>query len=64
MIVFLIEPDQPAEIAFKMYPGRVFDAEVQYVVPASTTGQTPLSGFAPAPRELPHTPFLILTTTR
>ena len=54
-----IEPGQPAEIAFKIYPGQVFDAEVQYLIPVSATGQVPLSGFAPAPKELPHTPFWV-----
>lgn len=54
-----LEPGLPAEIALKMYPGRVFDAEVQYVVKALSTGQAPLSGFAPAPQEIPHTPFWV-----
>ena len=54
-----LEPGQPAEIAFKMYPGRVFAAEVEYVIQASATGQVGLSGFAAAPRELPHAPFWV-----
>ena len=54
-----IEPGLPAEIALKMYPGRVFDAEVEYLIPVSPTGQVPLSGMALAPRELPHTPFWV-----
>jgi len=54
-----IEPGQSAEIAFKMYPGRVFDAEVQYVIPVSATGQIELTDLAPAPKELPHTPFWV-----
>ena len=54
-----IQPEHPAEITFKMYPGQVFDAEVKYVVPASPTGQFGPSGFALAPRELPHTPFWV-----
>jgi len=54
-----VEPGQPVEIAFKMYPGRVFDAEVQYVVRASSTGQFGLSGFAPAPKQVQATPFWV-----
>jgi multidrug resistance efflux pump len=54
-----IEPGQPAEIAFKMYPGHVYDAKVMYVNPASPTGQFALSGFALAPKEIPHTPFWV-----
>ena len=57
-----IEPGQPAEITLKLYPGRVFEAEVHYVVPASATGQVPLSGFAAAPREIPHSPFWVRIT--
>ena len=53
---------QAAEIALKMYPGRVFAAEVAYVVPVLPTGQIPLSGMAFAPRELPHTPFWVMIT--
>ncbi len=55
-----IEPGQSAEIALKMYPGRVFEAEVEYAVPVSPTGQVPISGMAYAPRELPHTPFWVV----
>ena len=54
-----LEPGQPAEIAFKMYPGRVYDAEVMYVLPASAVGQAGLSGFAAAPTEIPNAPFWV-----
>ena len=54
-----VKPGQPAEIAFKMYPGRVYDAEVEYVLPASAVGQVPLSGFAAAPQEVAHGPFWV-----
>jgi multidrug resistance efflux pump len=54
-----LEPGQPAEIAFKIYPGRVYDAEVDYVLPASAVGQFGLSGFAAAPKEIPHAPFWV-----
>ena len=55
-----IEHGQAAEIAFKMYPGRVFEATVDYVVPVSPTGQIAVSGFAAPPKELPHTPFWVV----
>ncbi len=54
-----VEPGLPAEIALKMYPGRVFDAEVEYLLPVSPTGQFAPSGMAIAPREVPHTPFWV-----
>ena len=54
-----VEPGLPVEVALKMYPGRVFDAEVEYVVPVSPTGQIAPSGMALAPREVPHTPFWV-----
>ena len=55
-----VEPGLPAEIALKMYPGRVFDAEIDYVVPASPTGQVPVSGMALAAQEVVHTPFWVV----
>ena len=55
-----IEPGQAAEVALKMYPGRVFDARVAYVVAVSPTGQLPLSGVAAPPKELPATPFWVV----
>ncbi len=55
-----VEPGLPAEIALKMHPGRVFDAEVDYVVPASPTGQVPVSGMALAAQEVLHTPFWVV----
>ena len=55
-----LEPGLPAEISLKMYPGRAFDATVEYVVPVSPTGQIPPGGMAIAPKELPHTPFWVL----
>ena len=54
-----LEPGQAAEIAFKMYPGRVFEAQVEYVIQASATGQAGPGGFAAAPKQLPHTPFWV-----
>ena len=54
-----IQPGQFAEIAFKGYPGQIFEAEVEFVVPAVVTGQMMVSGLAAKPRELPHTPFWV-----
>ena len=54
-----VEPGLPVEIALKMYPGRVFDAEVEYLLPVSPTGQFAPGGMAIAPREVPHTPFWV-----
>jgi len=54
-----IEPGLPAEITFKMYPGKIFHGEVMYMVPASPTGQFSMSGTALAPKELPDTPFWV-----
>lgn len=52
-----VEPGQPVEIAFKMYPGRVFAAEVEQVVPARATGLESVSGIPVIPQEIVHAPF-------
>ncbi len=54
-----VEPGLPVEVALKLYPGRVFDAEVEYVIPVSPTGQVAPSGMAFAPQEVAHTPFWV-----
>ena len=41
-----IEPGQPAEVAFKTIPGKVFPATVMYVVPLTAEGQWAVSGEA------------------
>lgn len=54
-----VEPGLPVEVTLKMYPGKIFDAEVEYLVPVSPTGQIVPGGMAFAPREVPHTPFWV-----
>jgi len=54
-----IEPGQAAEIAFKMYPGRVFRATVKQVVPARATGYESQTGLPIAPQAVVHAPFAV-----
>jgi len=54
-----IEPGQEAEIAFKMYPGRVFSASVLEVIPARATGFESLSGLPVIPQQVTHGPFAV-----
>lgn len=54
-----IEAGHPAEIAFKAYPGKVFDATVESFVPALQTGEVPLGALAPV-MEVKHAPFWVL----
>jgi multidrug resistance efflux pump len=54
-----IQPGQPAEIAFKMFPGKVYPARVVQVMPASSPGMQAPSGFAAAPAQLAHAPMWV-----
>ena len=54
-----IEPGQPAEIAFKMFPGSVYNARVVQVMPASPLGIQAPSGFAAAPAKVVHAPMWV-----
>ncbi len=54
-----IEPGQPAEIAFKMFPGSVYNARVVQVMPASALGMQAPSGFAAAPSQVVHPPMWV-----
>jgi len=54
-----VEPGQPAEVTFKMYPGEVFDAEVELVIPGTAQGQVVPSGNLPSPRETAPGPFMV-----
>ncbi len=54
-----IEPGQPAEIAFKMFPGSVYNARVLRVMPASALGMQAPSGFAAAPSQVVHAPMWV-----
>jgi multidrug resistance efflux pump len=52
-----IEPGQTAEIAFKIYPGRVFRATVKQLVPARATGYESQVGLPVIPQAVAHAPF-------
>jgi len=39
-----VKPGQPAEIAFKLYPGRTFSAQVESVIPMNSAGQVEVTG--------------------
>lgn len=54
-----IEPGQPAEIAFKMFPGNVYDARVVRVMPASVVGMQAPTGLAAAPSQVVHAPMWV-----
>ena len=55
----LIEPGQSAEITFKLYPGKIYNATVEYVIPATATGQIATSGAMFTPREIVAAPFAV-----
>lgn len=54
-----IEPGQKVEIALKMYPGEVFEGEVDYIIPARATGFESVTGMPVIPQELLHAPFAV-----
>lgn len=54
-----VESGQKVEVALKMYPGQVFEAEVEYVVPARATGFETRNGMAVAPQPIVHAPFAV-----
>lgn len=54
-----IEPGQPAEVAFKRLPGRVYSATVETIVPGIVAGQYGPTGILPTPVETVHPPHLI-----
>ena len=54
-----IEPGQPAEIAFKMYPGKVFNATVESITPGSAMGQVSPSGLLPSAVSEVHGPLFV-----
>jgi multidrug resistance efflux pump len=39
-----VKPGQPAEIAFKLYPGQTFSARVESVIPMNSSGQVKVTG--------------------
>ena len=42
-----VEPGQPVEVAFAMYPGRIFKAKVESVIPITGAGQLTPGGVLP-----------------
>ena len=54
-----IEPGQPAEVIFKMFPGQVFEAEVIGIVRANAEGQFHPSGFVPKASAIENEPFWV-----
>jgi len=54
-----IEPGQPAEIAFKMYPGKVYNATVESITPGSAQGQVSPSGLLPSAVSEVHGPLFV-----
>jgi len=54
-----IEPGQPAEIAFKMYPGKVYSATVESITPGSAQGQIAPSGLLPSAIPEVHGPLFV-----
>ena len=55
----LVEPGQSAQVTFKFYPGKVFEAEVFRVVEALPIGQAEPTGIAQAPRQLVPYPYYV-----
>jgi multidrug resistance efflux pump len=54
-----IEPGQPAEVTFKMFPGHIYSARVESILQAISTGQVKPSGFAVTPSEVQSAPFVV-----
>lgn len=54
-----IQPGQPAEIAFKMFPGKVYTARVVRVMPASAMGIAAPTGLAAAASQVVHAPMWV-----
>lgn len=54
-----IKKNERVEIAFKMYPGQVFQATVDHIVPARATGFESVSGLPFIPQEINHAPFAV-----
>ncbi len=54
-----IRSGQQVEIALKAYPGEVFAATVDYLVPARATGLEAISGVPVVPSDLPHAPVAV-----
>ncbi len=54
-----IQAGQPAEITFKIFPGKVYSGRVKTVLQAISTGQAPTTGLAAAPGDVVAAPFVV-----
>jgi multidrug resistance efflux pump len=54
-----IEPGQPVEITFKIFPGRVYSGRVETVVQALASGQAQPGGLAITPADVQAAPFVV-----
>src|SRR6187549_407820 len=54
-----VEPGQEVEVTFKLFPGQVFNGNVDTVLQATSTGQVVASGSAVAPRQVTAAPFVV-----
>jgi RND family efflux transporter MFP subunit len=50
---------QPAEITFKILPGRIYSGRVETVIQAISTGQAPTTGLAVTPQQIETAPFIV-----
>lgn len=54
-----VEPGQPVEVTFKIFPGQIYAARVEAVLQAIATGQVQPGGFAVAPPDVQAPPFIV-----
>ena len=54
-----VKAGQRAEVVFKLFPGQVFAATVEHVVPGIGSGQVPMSGRLPMPQPVSPGPFFV-----
>ena len=54
-----ISPGQPAEVTYKIHPGRIFTGRVEAVLQAIATGQVQPGGFAVTPTDIQAAPFVV-----
>jgi multidrug resistance efflux pump len=54
-----IEPEQKAEVTFKLLPGEIFTGRVETVLQAVASGQVQASGLAVTPKEVQSAPFVV-----
>lgn len=54
-----IRTDQPAEVLFELFPGKIFDARVKFIVQANPEGQVTPSGLALSATSVSREPFVV-----